>query len=308
MQEVFITFIKDLNQDEVRDGFFIQSDRKKIWERWLEIWQEVDRICRKHEINYWAGDGTLLGAARHGGFVPWDNDMSFYMMRPEFNRFCDIVATELNGETFEIGIKVISGIQIQHIQTTFLRSRDLTDKNMPKGLAIEIFPLDVAQDGTKSGSLATIAFNELFGAVHDYSSLIEYVENGGVIINDWSIIEKLHALTDKDEQLKFLSISAEKLFDLSSTVNLIKKFTRDNSALPYQKSWFRETIYLTFESVELPAPVYYDKLLTTCYGDWHKPVRNFNKNLDNIYSTDVPYKEFLELINLEMMLGILDDE
>lgn len=303
-----MTFIKDLNQDEVRDGFLIKSDRKKIWNRWLEIWQELDRICHKHEINYWAGDGTLLGAARHGGFVPWDNDISFYMMRPDFNRFCEIVSVEINNEIFDVGRKMISWLQIHHSQTSLVRTKDLINQNEPNGLTIEIFPLDVASDDTKAGSFAASIFNELLLTIFAYPTLVERVKNGGTTINDWAVIEKLHSISSLDEQFKFVSTFAEELFALSASVSLIKNFVYGKNTLPYQKSWFRETIYLPFETVELPAPVDYDKLLTTCYGDWHKPVRNIKKNLGDICSPDIPYKKFFELINLEMMLGTLDDK
>ena len=82
-----MAFIEDLEHDEIRDGFLVSSDRKKVWQRWLELWQEVDRICRKHGLKYWAAYGTLLGAARHKGFIPWDEDLDLCMMRPDYNRF-----------------------------------------------------------------------------------------------------------------------------------------------------------------------------------------------------------------------------
>ncbi|MBR1645748.1 MAG: LicD family protein [Selenomonadaceae bacterium] len=65
-----MSFIRDLYRDEIRDGWLVTADTKKIWNRQLEIWSELDRICRKHDITYWAGWGTLLGAARHNGFIP----------------------------------------------------------------------------------------------------------------------------------------------------------------------------------------------------------------------------------------------
>ena len=297
-----MTFIKDLNSDEIRDGFLVPSDRKKVWNRLIELRQEVDRICRKHEINYWATD------ARHGGFIPWNVDMKLCMMRPDFNRFCAIVADEITGEMFEVGRKNFFYLPVYHSQTTLLRTTDLTDMREPQGLIIEIIPLDIVSDGTRTSSVAVNGFNELFGAVYSFSELVDYMKIGKPLIHDWALIEQLHSMDNPDEQAEFLAVFAERIFDYSSAVNPMVKFIKDKNVLPYQKSWFRGTIYLPFESIELPAPVGYEELLTACYGNWHKPILNKSNKLDSICSSDIPYREYAELVNIKMALGIPDDK
>lgn len=80
----------ELDQEELRQLQLIQ----------LEILIELDRICKKHKIDYSIDGGTLLGAVRHGGFIPWDDDIDVIMLRSDYERFYEICKTELDTENF----------------------------------------------------------------------------------------------------------------------------------------------------------------------------------------------------------------
>ena len=60
----------------------------------LELLKLLDGICKKYNITYYAAGGTVIGAVRHGGFIPWDDDIDVYMTRDEFNRFREAVRME----------------------------------------------------------------------------------------------------------------------------------------------------------------------------------------------------------------------
>ena len=88
-------FKKDFFCDEVRDGFMVPAMVKEAWGAQLEVLSVIDSICKKHNIPYWADWGTLLGAVRHGGFIPWDDDLDISMKRKDYEYFMKIAKNEL---------------------------------------------------------------------------------------------------------------------------------------------------------------------------------------------------------------------
>lgn len=113
----------------------------------LELLREVDRICRKNHIHYNIIAGTLLGAVRHGGFIPWDDDADVAMMRQDYEKFCKVCVTDLDMEKFYFqDQKNTKGYRwgygkLRRKDTLFLREYQ---EHMPygQGVFIDIFPLD----------------------------------------------------------------------------------------------------------------------------------------------------------------------
>ena len=68
----------------------------------LEIADEIDRMCREHGVGYFLAYGSLLGAARHGGFIPWDDDMDIAMLRADYERFAAHFREWRSSERFDI--------------------------------------------------------------------------------------------------------------------------------------------------------------------------------------------------------------
>ena len=117
----------------------------------LELLEEVDRICRKCNIKYNIIAGTLLGAVRHGGFIPWDDDADVALLRPEYEKFRQACKTELDTDRFYFqdhrntkGYRWGYG-KLRRKQTLFLRENQ---EHMPykQGVFIDVFPLDGVPD------------------------------------------------------------------------------------------------------------------------------------------------------------------
>lgn len=117
----------------------------------LEMLIEVDRICKKCNIQYNIIGGTLLGAIRHGGFIPWDDDADVAMIRSEYNRFKEVCVVELDHSRFYFqdadeteGYRWSYG-KLRRKGTLFLREHQ---EHMPyeQGVFIDIFPVDGVPD------------------------------------------------------------------------------------------------------------------------------------------------------------------
>ena len=91
---------QDFLKEEVRWDHFIDQKQKKIWALELEILEFLDAICKKHGLRYYLEHGSLLGAARHQGFIPWDDDLDVGMPRPDYEKLKVIMETEIREPFF----------------------------------------------------------------------------------------------------------------------------------------------------------------------------------------------------------------
>jgi len=93
--ENMLEFQEGFFDQEVRDGFYLDTTMKTLWAAELEVLQKVAEVCDRHGLKWYAAYGTLLGAIRHEGFVPWDDDMDIWVKRPDYNILMQVLPKEL---------------------------------------------------------------------------------------------------------------------------------------------------------------------------------------------------------------------
>lgn len=293
-------FIKDIGQDEIRDGVLVTTDIKKAWNKMLVLLVEIDRICQKYSIKYFAEGGTLIGAARHKGFIPWDDDLDLSMLRPDYEKFKQVAARELK-EPIILSSAYNSGelLTILKVMDTETAAIENIQVNRPQGIFIDIWPLDDIPDGSEFGQAVWDIRQCLLAAINNPAGTLQEIEKGEVEFKPSNAFIKefikLPAVDRFKEYEKFCSNH------FGETENVGYPFSKDlGISGNLKRKYYREVIYLPFESLQVPVPVDYERVLEAEFGDWRKLVRARSFHELEYLSTDISYEQIQSEIKHKM--------
>lgn len=136
----------------VTDEKIMQLEKMHVLQ--IKISLEIKRICEKHNISYFIMAGTVLGAVRHGGFIPWDDDMDIGMLREEYNKFLKVCETELGEEfflqTWDTDPEFPFSYAKVRLKSTNVIAKFAKDNSLKcNGIFVDLFPFDNAPDDAK---------------------------------------------------------------------------------------------------------------------------------------------------------------
>ena len=94
MDNIKLKLADDFFKEEVRNDYTVSPKMKKIWAVELDLLDQLDRVCQKYDIPWYLSGGSLLGAVRHHGYIPWDDDIDLMMYRKDFDRLCEVAEDE----------------------------------------------------------------------------------------------------------------------------------------------------------------------------------------------------------------------
>lgn len=129
------------------------NEREKLVKIELEMLDEIDRICKKYNISYFLDYGSALGAVRHKGFIPWDDDIDISMMRSDYNKFLSIFTKEVDNNKYFLQVYETEPnyhnfhAKIRRKNTIY--PQGYTKNFNERGIMLDIFPLDRVPDNEK---------------------------------------------------------------------------------------------------------------------------------------------------------------
>lgn len=301
--------IKRLESEaETVADYRISDKMKKIWKVELAMLDEVGRICRKHHLTWFLVHGSLLGAVRHKGFVPWDDDLDIAMPRKDYNRFLRIAGKELREplsiHTPETEKDIFWGgfARVRNSRTTGIEARELNHKGN-LGIWIDVLPLDVCTMDEKLFEKKEkrirhchrLLLAKIYG--NDYE---RYGEMGSLKWIGYRVISHLCSHKMLCRMLnRAMLLYTEKPSEDVAVFSGYYKHRRLNA------KDFKRTVLLEFEHRKLPAPEGYENYLFMSMGkDYMKypPEDERKPKHTGIFDPEKPYTEYQK-----MLTGMFDD-
>lgn len=220
--------------------------------RMLEILKSVDAICKKHDIPYWLSSGTLLGAIRHGGFIPWDDDIDIELLREDYLKLLDILPKELPEEYVLQTTDTDSGYVYLYAKVrdtnSYIEEKCVFNKHFEyKGAFIDIFPLEPTYK--IFSKIASVCYNRMCLGV------VEKSKTGQAFRFNYNLLTKIVF-----PLLRFISPSFNKgMIHYTYGVGFLNEEKKLEEIFPLCK--------LSFEGHEFNAPKDCDTYLKRLYGN-----------------------------------------
>lgn len=256
----------NLEEEEIC-GFKISSFRKEVWKIELELLDKFSEICKKNNIKFFADAGTLLGAIRHKGFIPWDDDIDLAMFRSDFEKLLKHV-NEFEKPFFLQSFYTEKGYYRGHAQfrnsntTAILKNEEKYHFKFNQGIFIDIFILDAVPDDLK-------LLNKEEKYINFYNKIINgkffYDKNNKSLKNNIrgffnNFINTDYWYNKKEKLLKSYSIKENRNVAPLGFIFETKKRIRD-------KHLYDEIVWMEFENTKIPCPKSYDEYLKQRYGN-----------------------------------------
>lgn len=282
---------EDFFKDEEKSGFMVGSLMKRCWGAQLQVLQEFDKVCSRHGLKWFAFCGTLLGAVRHKGFIPWDDDIDVCMLRGDYNMFLRFAAKEMpqyiienrdyynpgEGRHYDFqGITRINNSYTTNFDPGYMKAHC----GFPYTIGLDVYPLDFVPRDPEEFDAVQQIFAYTINVGLKYKSLywkgypapegnykdIDLDEAYAVLYDATGF--KIEKNGDVPGQLDDIasSISSYTKSKDSDSVACMMHIVQGYSRMVFPKEAFAHSLEVPFETGSIYIPRDYDAVLRRNYG------------------------------------------
>ena len=241
----------------------------------LTLLKYFHKFCEDRGLKYFLAYGTLLGAVRHKGPIPWDDDVDIYMPRPDYEKFCKAFPNSLRYCLFSPlrGNTLTAFSRLCEMYSTWMVG-DTKFAGRPTGVVMDIFPLDGASADIEEHNRRMKAYEPVKRRLEVVRLRLRRIFPRSGRRKGWLLLflksHLVYPFMVRSWLRQASNMQRREQYDSASFVtNFCDNDGRDRLHMP--KSWFSERVLLEYEDTHLYAPVGYDEYLTNYYGDYMIP-------------------------------------
>lgn len=282
MRSYTITNLNMLDQEALRKRFNPEGSLlRRQQHRMTEMVLALDTICRRHNIHYWICSGTLLGAVRHGGYIPWDDDLDVELLRDDYLRLMDILPHELP-EWLQLQTPETDGGYFYAYAKLRDRHSHLEETNAydrifdMQGIYIDIFPMERIPQALRWVSCRTLGLCYKVLKRKD--------------LTDAEARRRVRRIYDFNARIIFPFLRAlSRLFPT--------RLIRYSFGIPYddirRNSYMFPLKTVSFEGYDLPSPANCEAYLREKFGDWQRlpDLNAIHAHLSTLTIDDIPKQD-----------------
>lgn len=255
------------NKTNLKKYNFSKSKLKELQKKNIDLISKFKSFCDKHNLKFFLCGGGCIGAIRHSGFIPWDDDLDIFMFRDDYEKLSKIDCSNESFSVVRSNDKFFSGQAFTMVsdKNSTLIKKEQIGLDIPRGVSLDVFPLDGCPDNKFKQKMQMI--NACIFSL--YTTRVIPKKHGKLLNIVGNLMLKI--IGDNKLKLKIASFFEKNMskYDINKC-----KYVKELCAGPkymknlYDKKIFRSSVMKKFENIELPVPIGYDSYLKTAFGNY----------------------------------------